>query len=1446
MGMHRSGTSCVAGLLDAIGVSLGPESALMKATQDNPRGYFENLDFNQLLIDLLEGAGADWWRIRDFDVSRLSDSAVQRGRSRLERLLAQFADSPVFALKDPRLCLLLPALRPVFPDPIFLHVVRSPIEVARSLNKRDGFGFAEGIALWESYNRRAIAATEGESRLLLNYGELVAHAESTTAELISDLHGLGAPRLSLPEPGVLAGVVDRELHRQKAGDAGGNGLLTEAQKAFWAQLRDRRFPDLEERPEAAAHRRVMLTCLEAQVVAQAERSIEAKQQAVRKENESAIRSLNQETAKIREENRVIKAQFDEFAVQTSPALRDLSEENRRLRSEFDQLAARTSTAIQEAAEDNRQFREQVREIKTACDALKAGDDAKSADLQALASNISAMQEKIEVVTANSAPRPSLLCKLGRSLSRAKYRLDHWNDPVARSLLRKIGRDFDRHYYFAKYADVRRTCIDPRVHFLKYGWQEGRKPHPKRTAEDLLKRFPQIRRIGTQARTPLAVAPAETSVREKEPPTPGEQPVAHGGTDSAYWATRQEVLTSGFWDERWYLRNYYTEYRKWKTGRTSAASPVDHFLQVGAEAGYKPSPRLSCRKAFSFKGLNPVSALLYKVRPNFHFDENIWIPEPEAVRSYLAARATRDSKKVVYSCNLENYDSLIQPYALDPEWDYVLFTDDEHLVRQGWAGVWEVRPALRPDLHAVRRNRFHKIHPHLLFPDYEESIYIDGNVNIISSFLFDEIRSRKLPILLPQHFGRDCAYSEIEALLRSPRTSDENRQILPQQREFLESMGLPKEYGLTENNIIYRRHHDKAVVRMMDRWWEQILDFSYRDQVSMSYVLWKEGLSPRDVSFPPARLLDQDFWIVGHTAEHASVDIRISEKITPVFDRNAVVLVLSSNESFVGYLGVVITSVIENASDDRSYDVIVLEKDISDNSKELLRSLQRRNVSIRFYNMTSVLFQLEDLEVHVEGYVPAETYNKIFLGEIMEGYEKVLYIDTDIVVRRDIAELFDTDLFGKALGASRNIANIHAAHLNKEIKGRKFGDYLRDELGITDFDSYFQAGVILLDLTSAKAQNLLTLSIQKIREIRQPVFFDQCIFNAIFSGDVHFVSTTWNHVWYLQNYSYLRHTLNDETFFDYARSRLDPAIVHFAGKDKPTNKFDWRLSSHFWLSAARSPFAEVLLRQADDAQYAATGSPLRLDALTAEPAPRILVHLHAFHEDQLPYMFGKLESIGGADWDLVVTTSAADDAMEGVIKSRVANAEIMRLKNQGFDAYPFLKVIEARNLSQYDYVLKLHTKSPRPESPESNVYGIAVPGHTWRNELVDALLGSREEFSRVLTLLQEDPSVGCVAAKAFIFSINENDERKNYDLRHWMNRFHFETGEHYVGGTMFLARAYPFERLKAVKPDDLDFESGSSTSRSHKNLAHVFERLFGIAIEAERLSIQGRGRTADLP
>ena len=966
---------------------------------------------------------------------------------------------------------------------------------------------------------------------------------------------------------------------------------------------------------------------------------------------------------------------------------------------------------------------------------------------------------------------------------------------------------------AKRDPLRRVkYVDHNGPVLKYGYREG-----------LIPNYTDI------ASAVSVVAPTNSSHVPLDPPASADA--------ATYLATKQQVLGSGFWDERWYLTHHFREYVVWRAGQKTNNSAVDHYLQVGWKAGYSPSRIFVYGGTSNGAGINPISDLLTRVWPHFHFSENTWLPERHVIQSYRDERDKRVSRKVVYCCIIGEYDSIIQPYHIDHEWDYICFTDDARLIERGEDGVWQFREALYPEMSPDRRNRYHKMHPHHLFPDYDESVYVDGNVNIISSYLFDEIRLRKRPILLPQHFCRTCIYEEIEALLRSTRTSEENRKLLPEQIDFLRKMGFPEGYGLTENNVIYRRHHDNTVKRIMARWWDLLCCFSSRDQTALSYVLWRERIDPQDISFPNTRCLNTDFWVFEHKGEESkSRLISVDDRIRPAFEADCVPVVLSCNEGFVSYLGVVLTSLIENASDDRNYDIIVLESDVSETSKERIKTLCKRNVSIRFFNMRAILAQLKDFDVYVEGYVPPETYNKIFLKEIMEGYKKVLYIDTDIVIRSDIAELYDTDLFGKALGASPNVANIHAARQNTEIRGNKFGDYLRDVLGVEQFDHYFQAGIIVLDMTSEKAKNLLKLSLEKLKEIKQPVFFDQCIFNSIFYGDVHFFSTTWNHVWYLQNYSYLKYTLDDNLFFDYAKSRLDPKIIHYASGDKPTNKFDWRLSSHFWAYLRRSPFADSLIAEMEEKNATHNLPVPSLERLCSEPAPRVLVHLHAFYCDQLDYIFDKLENIEFAQWDLVVTASENADAIEEVAKSRFGAAEIVRVKNQGFDIYPFLKVLQAKNLSHYDYVLKLHTKNARPDSEDSKVYGLPVPGYKWRDDLVDALLSSKSVFTKNLTRLVENPALGCVAAGQYIFSINENRERTTYKLRHWMNQLRIETGEHYVGGTMFLARAYPFERLKALNPDELDFSSGDVTSGSHKNLAHVFERLLGLVVETEGLTL----------
>lgn len=1477
MGMHRSGTSCVTEVLEAYGVSLGPQSELMPATTANPRGYFENMTFNQICIDLLHAADADWWKVSKFDSANIPAPLLEKAKADLGQLIASLDGTQVFALKDPRLCFLLPVLRPLFPNPVFVHVVRSPIEVAMSLNERNGFGMAEGIALWEAYNRASFEATAHEPRVMVNYGALTADPAATSAELIENLRQLNVPGLALKEGADISELVSTDLHRQRYTGPEVRVFLTDTQQRFWADLEHGRFPKLRESAQAQRHRTLLLSCLEVQSDIQTMRSQENRRAA----EKHTLAHLADDVQQLRSELNILqepgKAQLNEAKLasleaelsETQAELRSLNAElqwelDKTQRHEakltsleaglseaqsmldlFEQAQNQAHSSQERQRADCEQLIETLQSELNKAPTHEAALSSLEAELSAVKTDFRRFESQLSATRNQSVSK-----KIKRLISRQRYQVANKHDAALKPMMDQIRSEFDGWYYLAQNADVEATGMDPFVHYLKFGWQEGRDPHPGITNLEFLRKYPEI--CGGNVPEPdpepeaqehiMALPDPELTQVQAAQDIPDAPPVADTSDDArtlSYLETKQEVLESGLWDERWYMKHNSREVMAWASERSEHNAPIDHYLQVGWKAGYSPSRIFKHKRSHDSGDINPISNFMTRKRPNYHFDENVWIPEERSIAEYLAQKAHRTSKKVVYCCIIDGYDALIQPYHINPEWDYVCFTNDAALIEQGTQGVWEIREALRPERRSDRRNRYHKMHPHELFPEYDESIYVDGNVNIISSYLFDEIRLRNLPILLPQHFCRHCIYDEIGALFASHRTSAENLEILPVQMEFLRKMGFPEGYGMTENNVIFRRHHHKTVKRIMTRWWDLLCTFSSRDQTGLSYALWKEGIKPQDVSFPNTRFLHRDFWVFRHESEPLEgAEVVIDQKITPAFDGGCVPVLLSCNESFVGYLGIVLTSLIENSSADRNYDIIVLHKDLTDASKEKVGALAKQNVSIRFYNMTPVLEQLEGLDIYVAGYVPIETYNKCFLSEITHGYDKLVYIDTDIVIRADIAELYDTDLFGKALGASPNVANIHAAYQNTEIRGRNFGDYLTNTLGVERFENYFQAGIITLDMTSEKARDLLRLSLDKLREIKEPIFFDQCIFNSIFNEDVFYLSTTWNHVWYLQHYSYLKYSLQSDIFFDYAKSRLDPKIVHYASGDKPTNKFDWRLSSYFWDYASRSPYADELLAQLDEKKAEDESSVPALADLRSEPAPRTLVHLHGFYEDQMDYMLKKLGNINGTSWDLVVTANDNFEAIEAIVKAKYENATVLQVKNQGFDAYPFLKALQAKNLSHYDYVLKLHTKNARPDSKDSLVYGLPVPGHKWRNDMVDALLKTKKTFKQALARFEAEPDLGGLAAPQYIFSTNENNEQKTYNLRHWMNEFGLESGTHYVGGTMFLARAYPFERLKSVNPDDLDFAAGDTTSGSHKNLAHVFERLFGLVLENEGLSLEG--------
>ena len=200
------------------------------------------------------------------------------------------------------------------------------------------------------------------------------------------------------------------------------------------------------------------------------------------------------------------------------------------------------------------------------------------------------------------------------------------------------------------------------------------------------------------------------------------------------------------------------------------------------------------------------------------------------------------RSVVYTCLTGGYDSLKEHRYIDNDWDYVCFTDNKELLAQKKCGIWEIRPLAYVGADNTRSSRYHKINPHKLFPDYEQSIWCDGNVCICSPYLFRQIRRRKKSLLVPVHFVRNCIYEEFAEV---EKLGYEATDVLRKQRELIEHSGFPEHFGLAETNVLYRRHNEPEIIKLMEDWWYFVADYSKRDQLIFSYVLWKKGYKIKD-------------------------------------------------------------------------------------------------------------------------------------------------------------------------------------------------------------------------------------------------------------------------------------------------------------------------------------------------------------------------------------------------------------------------------------------------------------------------------------------------------------------------------------------------------------------------------------------------------------------------
>lgn len=190
LGPHRSGTSAVARVLNLLGVNLG--SKMLPPKFDNRHGYWEHQTIFELHERLLSQAGSAWHDYRPMPSGWRYRDEVEQLRGELQSFLQEeFRGSSLWGVKDPRLCHLLPLwidiLKELGVEPVFVVVVRNPLEVVRSLEARDGFRPSKCMLLYLAEMLAALRHTEGRRRAFVSYAKLLEDWRSCGAEISRQL-----------------------------------------------------------------------------------------------------------------------------------------------------------------------------------------------------------------------------------------------------------------------------------------------------------------------------------------------------------------------------------------------------------------------------------------------------------------------------------------------------------------------------------------------------------------------------------------------------------------------------------------------------------------------------------------------------------------------------------------------------------------------------------------------------------------------------------------------------------------------------------------------------------------------------------------------------------------------------------------------------------------------------------------------------------------------------------------------------------------------------------------------------------------------------------------------------------------------------------------------------------------------------------------------------------
>ena len=269
-----------------------------------------------------------------------------------------------------------------------------------------------------------------------------------------------------------------------------------------------------------------------------------------------------------------------------------------------------------------------------------------------------------------------------------------------------------------------------------------------------------------------------------------------------------------------------------------------------------------------------------------------------------------------------------------------------------------------------------------------------------------------------------------------------------------------------------------------------------------------------------------------------------------------------DDGYIPFLAVTLQSIVEKSKEEYYYVVKILYTNISEENKEKINKYKRENIEIEFVNLNYYIEKVKD-KLYTRDYFSMTTYFRLFISNLYPQYNKAIYLDSDIVLLTDVAELYMQDIGDNLVGAVAD---------DIIQQNEVFQEYVEKVVGVASYKTYFNAGMLIMNLDELRKTDFQGKFLYLLETVKYSVVQDQDYLNRICKGRVKLLDKSWN---------VMPNATKDI-------NEADIKLIHYNYQYKPWHYDNIPYAKYFWDLAKKTEFynklAEVKENFTDEMKY----------------------------------------------------------------------------------------------------------------------------------------------------------------------------------------------------------------------------------------------------------------------